>query len=134
VSWAPDPTLGAVALQSVTLRSVRAGDIALIKSFSPGAGLRIKGASLVTDPRPHEIDLGNHYPIGQIWPGETRLGTGVKVRWTRPNVQDGSVYCHLPQLGDCGTNMRTGTVYEEHGPEVAAIVMDLLLDQTLRQR
>lgn len=128
------PHDGEAPFIEATLRSVRAGDIAFIKSFSPGAGLRIKGVGLVTDSRPHEIDIGNHYPIGQIWPGETRLGTGVKVRWTWPNVQDGSVYWHLPQLTDRGTNMRTGTIYEEHGPEVAAVVIDLLLDPTLRQR
>jgi hypothetical protein len=51
----------------------------------------------------------------------------VKVRWTWPNVQDGSVYWHLPRLADRGTNKRTGTIYEEHGPEAAAVVMNLLL-------
>jgi len=117
-----------------TLRSIRIGDIAFIKSFSPGAGLRIKGVGLVTDARPHEIDTAALYPIDKIWPSETRLGTGVKVRWTWPDVHDGSVFWLLPQLTDRGTNMRTGTIYEEHGPDVAAILMDLMLDPTMRQR
>ena len=137
LSTAPTATTaphdGEAPFIEATLRSVRVGDIAFIKSFSPGAGLRIKGVGLVTDSRPHEIDVAAGYPVGQIWPGETRLGTGVKVRWTWPDVQDGSVFWHLPQLTDRGTNMRTGTIYEEHGPEVAAIVMELLLDPAKRQ-
>lgn len=116
-----------------TLRGIRVGDIAFIKSFSPASGLRIKGVGLVIDSRPHEVDTDAGYPVDKIWPNEKRLGTGVKVRWTWPSMQDGSVYWDVPKLTDRGTNMRTGTIYEEHGPEVSAIVMELLLNPTLRQ-
>lgn len=133
-SASASPHDGDAPFIEATLRSIRVGDIAFIKSFSPGAGLRIKGVGLVNDSRPHEIDTGAGYPVDQIWPTETRLGTGVKVRWTWPDVQDGSIYWHLPQLTDRGTNMRTGTIYEEYGPQVAAVVMELLLNPTLRQR
>lgn len=127
------PHDGEAPFIEATLRSVRVGDLAFIKSFSPGAGLRIKGVGLVTDSRPHEIDVPAGYPVDQIWPGEIRLGTGVKVRWTWPDLRNGSVFWHLPQVNDRGTNMRTGTIYEEHGPEVAALLMELLLNPHARQ-
>lgn len=127
------PHDGDATFIEATLRGVQVGDIAFIKSFSPGGGLRIKGVGLVTDSRPHEVDTRAGYPVEQIWPGEARLGSGVKVRWIWPDVQDGTVYWHLPQLTDRGTNMRTGTIYQEHGHEVADVVMDLLLDPKLRQ-
>lgn len=133
-SASASPYDGEAPFIEATLRSVQIGDIAFIKSFSPGAGLRIKGVGLVTDARLHEIDNAAGYPISSIWPGQTRLGTGVKVRWTWPDVQDGTLFWHLPQLSDRGTNMRTGTIYEERGPEVASVVLDLLLDPQKRQR
>ncbi len=116
------------------IRAMKTGDIVFIKSFSPGAGLRIKGVGIVTDARPHEIDVAAGYPVDRLWPARTSLGTGVKVLWTWPDVHDGSVHWKLAPQNDRGDHVRTGTVYEEFGPEIAKQVIELLLNPTLRQQ
>lgn len=114
------------------LHSVKAGDLALIKSFSPSNGLRIKAVGIITDPRPHRIDEDAHYPVSALTPGRSDLGYGVKVRWVWPDVQDGTVFWSLT-TGDRGDHGRTGTLYEEFGPEVIAAAIDLLFEPERRQ-
>lgn len=115
------------------MRAIKAGDIAVIKSFSPGSGLRIKGVGIVTDARPHDVSPANGYPVGALHPGWPGMGIGVKVRWTWPDVQDGSVHWKMGTVSDRGGHVRTGTIYEEYGPEVAEQVIELLLDPIARQ-
>lgn len=121
------PHDGAAPFIEAALRAIKTGDIVFIKSSSPGAGLRIKGVGIVTDARPHAVDVAAGYPVD--------LGTGVKVLWTWPDgVRDGSVHWKLAPPNDRGSHVRTGTVYEEFGPEIAKQVIELLLDPTLRQQ
>lgn len=115
------------------LRAIKTGDIVFIKSSSPREGLRIKGVGIVTDARPHAVDIAAGYRVDRLWSNWTSLGTGVKVRWTWPDVHDGSHWKLAPQ-SDRGSHVRTGTVYEEFGPEIAKQVIELLLNPTLRQQ
>jgi hypothetical protein len=126
------PADGQAPYIEAALRGIKTGDIAIIKSQSPGNGLRIKGVGIVTDARPHEITTQAGYAIGQLHPGWASLGVGVKVRWTWPDVPDGSFW-KMGNVSDGGGNMRTGTVYEEFGPSVAERVIALLLDPAVRQ-
>jgi hypothetical protein len=128
------PHNGEAPFIEAALRAVKTGDIVFIKSFSPGAGLRIKGVGIVTDSRPHAVDTEAGYPVEELWPGEKSLGIGVKVRWNWPDVRDGSVHWKMPPLNDRGIHVRTGTVYEEYGPQIAEQVIALLLDPSLRQQ
>jgi hypothetical protein len=57
----------------------------------------------------------------------------VKVRWTWPDLHDGSVFWKMGTVSDGGGNMRTGTVYEEFGPTVAQRAIELLLNPSIRQ-
>lgn len=127
------PTDGEAPFVEAALRAIKTGSIAIIKSQSPGNGLRIKGVGIVTDSRPHEITSAAGYQLHRLHPDWTTLGVGVKVRWTWPDVRDGSVFWRMGTVSDGGGNMRTGTVYEEFGPTVAQQVIELLLDPSLRQ-
>jgi hypothetical protein len=139
--WAPStppdatrsPYDGDAPFIEAAMRAIKSGDVIFLKSFSPGSGLRIKGVGIVTDSRPHMVDVDNGYPLDRLRPRTEGLGAGVKVRWTWPGVLDGSVFWKMGQLEDRGTNLRTGTIYEEFGPKVIAQVIELLLDPNLRQ-
>lgn len=132
-SASTSPTDGQAPFVEAALRSVKTGDIAIIKSQSPGNGLRIKGVGIVTDARPHDVSTEAGYPVDQIHPGWDSLGVGVKVRWAWPDVNDGTVFWKMGQVRDGGGNVRTGTIYEEFGPAVAQQAIELLLNPNLRQ-
>lgn len=105
VGWTEEAAPPAHAL----LRQLRAGDLIFIKSWTPQRGLSVKAVGIVTQAKVRTFSK--------------RLGTGVPVRWQwSGEVRIGKLNDKWP--------VRSVTIYEEQHPEVQAIVIGLLLDQS----
>lgn len=102
-----------------SFKSLKPGDIVYVKSNSPRSGLYIKAVGVVTGREAFKDNINN-------------LGWGRKVRWAwwsklDPN-KEGLNPVKLGKIHDGATNMRTGTFYEEFGPEIQEKVLDLLIN------
>lgn len=91
------------------MATLNTGDIIFIKSYPPHIGLHIKAVGIVTDPTFKKVP---------------NLGYGVSVRWVWHEVDNPIV---LGKLDDRGDHVRRGTFYQEVGPEVQRVVLELLL-------
>ncbi|WP_374944967.1 hypothetical protein [Sphingomonas sp.] len=91
------------------MATLKVGDMIFIKSYPPHLGLYIKAVGVVID--------------AVIKPIEG-LGYGVDVRWAWHDINNPVV---LGKMDDRGDHVRRGTFYEEVGPAVQAVVIDLLL-------
>ena len=91
------------------MATLKAGDIIFIKSFPPHLGLYVKAVGVVTDSKLKPV---------------TGLGYGVDVRWVW-HAPDNPIL--LGKLDDRGDHVRRGTFYEEVGPGVQQVILDLLL-------
>lgn len=97
------------------LKSIKISDIVFIKSFNGAHGLFIKAVGIVTG---NEV-LKDPY---------SGLGYGVPVKWIWV-CSENDPQKKLGKLEDKMDNMRGGTLYEEFGPEVQKVVLDLLFSK-----
>lgn len=91
------------------MATLKAGDIVFIKSYPPHLGLYLKAVGIVTDATLQKV---------------ANLGYGVAVRWVWHDVAN-PVF--LGKQDDRGDHVRRGTFYEEVGPGVQQVLLDLLL-------
>jgi hypothetical protein len=88
------------------------GDIVFAKSFPPSHGLYIKGVCIVTSAKLFELP---------------RLGVGRHVRWIW-SALEGREPIRLGRLDDHYDYFRGGTLYQELGPRVQDVVLQIVFD------
>lgn len=93
------------------------GDTIYVKGYSPRYGLYIKAVGIITSQNafPNRIDGGWARKVRWVW--HSKLNTD----------RDGIEMVKLGKIDDEYANIRSGTFYQEEGPEVQEKVLELLL-------